>query len=257
MYDKLASIYDYFVNWENRLAYELPFLEQQLRTLGEDPSQLRVMDTACGTGHHAIALANLGFQVSGSDLFPEMVSLADANAKAAGVRVAFRTAGFGSISESFKQPGEFEAVLCLGNSLPHVASEADLKNALRDFKELLRPGGLLLLQMRNFDLVMGEKKRWMEPQTVKDGSTEWLFLRFYDFETDGKIQFNILSLHRKANAPWQTQLTSTHLLPIYSEELKVDLALIGFTDVKLYGNLAAEPYAAGKSGDLVVIATKA
>jgi 2-polyprenyl-3-methyl-5-hydroxy-6-metoxy-1,4-benzoquinol methylase len=50
-------------------AYELPFLEQQLRTLGEDPSQIRVMDTACGTGHHAIALANLGFQVSGSDLF--------------------------------------------------------------------------------------------------------------------------------------------------------------------------------------------
>ena len=40
MYDKLASIYDYFVNWESRLAYELPFLEQQLRTLGEDPSQM-------------------------------------------------------------------------------------------------------------------------------------------------------------------------------------------------------------------------
>lgn len=257
MYDKLASIYDYFVNWENRLAYELPFLEQQLRTLGEDPSQIRVMDTACGTGHHAISLANLGFQVSGSDLFPEMVSLADANAKAAGEKVTFQTAGFGNISASFGQPGQFDAVLCLGNSLPHVDSKKDLQKALRDFNELLQPGGMLVLQMRNFDLVMGEKKRWMEPQSVKDGATEWLFMRFYDFETDGRIQFNILSLHRKENATWQTQLTSTHLLPIYSENLKAELGALGFHDIRLYGNLAAEPYAADSSGDLVLIAYKA
>lgn len=257
MYDKLASIYDYFVNWKSRLAYELPFLEQQLRTLGEDPSQIRVMDTACGTGHHAIALAKLGFQMYGSDLFPEMVSLADANAKAAGEQVSFRTAGFGRISESFGQPGEFDAVLCLGNSLPHVDSNEDLKKTLQDFKQLLRSGGMLLLQMRNFDLVMGEKKRWMEPQTVKDGATEWLFLRFYDFEADGKIQFNILSLHREENAHWQTQLTSTHLLPIHSEQLKKELGALGFRDIQLFGNLAAEPYAANSSADMVLIATKA
>lgn len=253
MYDKLASIYDYFVNWDDRLAYELPFLEQQLRALGKDPSQIRVMDAACGTGHHAIALANIGFQMFGSDLYPEMVSMADANAKAAGEKVTFRTAGFGSINETFKQPGEFDAVLCLGNSLPHVASEQDLKKALQDFKELLRPGGMLLLQMRNFDLVMGEKKRWMEPQTVKEGSTEWLFIRFYDFEADGKIQFNILSLHRKPNAPWHTQLTSTHLLPIFSEKLKAELGTLGFRDIRLYGNLAAAPYEPGSSGDLVLL----
>ncbi len=257
MYDKLASIYDYFVNWEGRLAYELPFLEKQLHTLGEDPSQIRVMDTACGTGHHAIALANLGFQVSGSDLFPEMVGLADANAKAAGKQVAFRTAGFGRISETFGQPGEFDAVLCLGNSLPHVDSNEDLKNTLRDFKDLLCSGGMLLVQMRNFDLVMGEKKRWMEPQTVKDGSTEWLFLRFYDFEDDGKIQFNILSLQRKANAAWQTQLTSAHLLPIYSEQLKAELGALGFRNIQFFGNLAGDSYSAASSGDLVLVAYKA
>ncbi len=257
MYDKLASIYDYFVNWESRLAYELPFLERQLHTLGDDPSQIRVMDTACGTGHHAIALAKLGFNVSGSDLFPQMVSLADANAKAAGEHVSFRTAGFGSISDAFGQPGEFDAVLCLGNSLPHVDSHKDLNITLRDFRDLLRPGGMLLLQMRNFDLVMGEKKRWMEPQSLKDGATEWLFLRFYDFEDDGRIQFNILSLQRKVNSPWQTQLTSTHLLPIHSEQMKTELGLLGFRDIQLFGNLAAEPFLADSSGDLVIIATKA
>jgi len=74
--------------------------------------------------------------------------------------------------------------------------------------------------MRNFDLVMGEKKRWMEPQSVKDGATEWLFLRFYDFETDGRIQFNILSLHRKENTAWQTQLTSNSPLPTSCQSIR-------------------------------------
>lgn len=257
MYDKLATIYDYFVNWNDRLAYELPFLEQHLNTLGDTPANIRVMDTACGTGHHAIALANVGFQMAGSDLFPQMVSLADANARAADAKVVFRTARFGKINETFDQPGGFDAVLCLGNSLPHVTSQADLAATLKDFSDLLRSNGMIILQMRNFDLVMGQKKRWMEPQSVKDGNLEWLFLRFYDFEPDGKIQFNILSLHRKAGSSWQTQLTSTHLLPIFSESLKDSLTSLGFKEIRLYGNLAGEPYSADTSGDLVLVASKA
>jgi SAM-dependent methyltransferase len=72
-----------------------------------------------------------------------MVSLADANAKAAGEKVTFQTAGFGNISASFGQPGQFDAVLCLGNSLPHVDSNEDLQKALRDFNQLLQPAACL------------------------------------------------------------------------------------------------------------------
>ena len=97
----------------------------------------------------------------------------------------------------------------------------------------------------------------MEPQTGKEGATEWLFFRFYDFEANGKIQFNILSLHRKPKAPWHTQLTSTMLLPIYSEELKTELGSLGFRDIKLYGNLAGELFGAYTSGDMVLIVYKA
>lgn len=105
--------------------------------------------------------------------------------------------------------------------------------------------------------MLGEKKRWMEPQTGKEGAKKWLFFLFYDFEADGKIQFNILSLHRKPNAPSHTQLTSTILLPIYSEELKAKLGSLGFRDIKLYGNLAGELFGAYTSGDMVLIVYKA
>jgi glycine/sarcosine N-methyltransferase len=75
----------------------------------------------------------------------------------------------------------FEAVLYLGNSLPHVLDEAGLAAALKDFAAVLRPGGLLVLQ-----------NRWMEPQSAQAGRTEWLFVHFYDFLVDGTIDFNIL-----------------------------------------------------------------
>ena len=111
MYEKLAFVYDYFVNWKSRLAFEMPFLLEQLGSLGEDRGGVRVLDTACGTGQHAIALAEAGFEVTGTDLVPQMVMMAKANAEAAGQRVRFRTAGFGAIATAFGEAEQFEAVL--------------------------------------------------------------------------------------------------------------------------------------------------
>lgn len=88
MYEKFASVYDYFVNWGERLSYEMPFILDQLSQLGKDPYQIKVLDAACGTGKHAIALAQAGYQVAGADLFPQMVQLADLNASAADQRYA-------------------------------------------------------------------------------------------------------------------------------------------------------------------------
>ena len=101
MYDKFASQYDYFVNWKSRLAFEMPFIQEQLSRLSDAPERLKVLDAACGTGQHAIALARLGYDVSGADLFPQMLSLANTNALAADVNITFKAAGFGSIAAVF------------------------------------------------------------------------------------------------------------------------------------------------------------
>lgn len=255
MYDKFASLYDFFVNWKSRLAFELPFMQEQLALLGGSPEEHKLMDTACGTGQHAIALARLGYQVSATDLYPQMVSLANTNALAADVKIRFKTAGFGSIAPAF--PGEqFDAVLCLGNSLPHVNSLSDLQRALQDFAAMMAPGGLLLLQQRNFDAVMQAKNRFMEPQTHSSGDQEWVFFRFYDFEPNGKIQFSVMTLTRRPGSPWESALTSTILLPILSGDLRAALELAGFQDLRFYGNMKGEAYDSAASGDLIVVARK-
>jgi hypothetical protein len=116
---------------------------------------------------------------------------------------------------------------------------------------------MLVLQMRNFDLVMGEKKRWMEPNPSRTVQQSGFSCDFTILKPTGGSSSTSSLFIGKENTAWQTQLTSTHLLPIYSENLKAELGALGFQDIRLYGNLAAEPYAADSSGDLVLIAYKA
>jgi len=253
MYDDLSSDYDRFVNWTNRLAYELPFLQQTLE------GKQRLLDAACGTGMHTIALAQRGFDASGADLSSRMVARARINAAEAGVAVVFREAGFGELAHSYlREPAgqPFDAVLCLGNSLPHAVGPGALEAALRDFAALLRPGGLLLLQNRNFDSVTRTQQRWMEPQAHREDEREWLFQRFYDFLPSGLIQFNMITLRREGLQPWQQHVASSLLRPLTQSDLAAALPAAGFDAVQWFGGLSGEPFDAEKSGNLVALASK-
>jgi glycine/sarcosine N-methyltransferase len=253
MYDAFSSDYDRFVNWENRLAGELPFIEQLLQGLGAQGAPLRVLDAACGTGMHAIALAKRGYQVAGADLSEKMIERARENTESAGVNIQFEPAGFGALTATFGK-GEFDAVVCLGNSLPHLLALPDLVAALEDFATCLRPGGLLLIQNRNFDAVLANQERWMEPQSHREGEQEWVFLRFYDFQPDGLVNFNIVTLTRGSEENWAQRVSSTLLYPLREDETRRALGQAGFSLLALYGSLAGAPFTAQTSGNLVVAA---
>lgn len=256
MYQKFASNYDRFNNWKDRLEFEMPFIEKQLRNLKrETGDRFSILDAACGTGMHAIALAKEGHKISGADLFPEMIKIAQENANSAGVTVDFRAVGFGSLNIEF-DPCRFNAVLCLGNSLPHLLSREDVLDALIDLNECLLPGGLLIIQNRNFNSIMQQKNRWMEPQVFKENDKEWLFQRFYDFETNGTIRFNIVTLSRTLEADWQMSIDHTLLRPLLYEDLSGMLPTSGFSSIKMFGDMTGNEFNPGLSPNLIVVAKK-
>jgi SAM-dependent methyltransferase len=275
LYDALADDYDRFVNWPERLARELPFLEGIFRELGVK----RVLDAACGTGWHAIALAQRGYQAAGADLSLPMVQLARENARRAGVDVPFLAAGLGHLTGAFQSaepaphsstlplshspkqsacqsttlpPPPFDALLCLGNSLPHLLTAEAVAGALADFAALLQPGGLAVIQNRNFDRVMARRQRFMDPQSHQSPEGEWIFVRFYDFH-DETITFNMIRL-RRTEGRWAQDLDSTELHPLRREELAEALAAAGFGRVAFYGGYDGSAFDPAQSGDLIVVA---
>jgi glycine/sarcosine N-methyltransferase len=250
MYDDFSSDYDRFVDWPGRLAVELPFIEHQLQAVGAR----RVLDAACGTGMHALALARRGYAAVGADLSPGMIARARANAAAAGVGVPFEVAGFGGLNA---QVGTgFDALLCLGNSLPHLLAPADLAAALADFAACLRPEGLLLIQNRNFDAVLARGERWMDPQAHQEGNVEWLFLRFYDLNPDGTLTFNLVTLRREGSDAWRQHVLTTRLWPLRQEELIAALSPAGFGEVTCWGDTQGASFDPARSPNLVVTAQR-
>lgn len=249
-YDALSADYDVFVDWPARLAYELPWLEEQLRLAGAR----RVLDVACGTGQHALALAERGLEATGVDISPAMVARAKEEAARRGAAARFEVLGFGGLAAGL--PERFDALLCLGNSIPHLVDAAALAAGLADLRRVLRPGGLVILQQRNFDRVLARQERYMPPQAARRGDDEWLFVRFYDFE-GADLRFNLLRHHRHGRAPWEWHAEQTRLRAWQHAELTAALADAGFRGLQAYGNLAGEPFDPAQSSDLVLVAASA
>jgi glycine/sarcosine N-methyltransferase len=257
MYDSFSLDYDRFINWPNRLAFELPYIQQQLAILNPAIDQpLSILDAACGTGMHAVALAQQGYTVFAADLSAGMIERARVNAAASGVDVQYAAAGFGCLAQVFHDQRDFpfDAVLCLGNSLPHLLTRTELDAALADFSACLKPGGLLLIQNRNFDAVTTQRQRWMEPQAYREAEREWIFMRFYDFEADGLINFNIVTLYREGDAPWVQHINNSRLRPLLRGELAGALLSTGFHAITCYGGMDASPFDPISSGNLVITA---
>ncbi|MGC8960528.1 MAG: class I SAM-dependent methyltransferase [Chloroflexia bacterium] len=248
LYDDLGADYDRFVDWEGRLALELPAIEKVLGRIGARS----LLDAACGTGRHAIALARKGYRVVGADLSTAMLECARQNAREAGVGVSFIQAGLGKLARHLAGP--FDAVLCLGHSLPHLLSAAEVEAALRDFAVLLRPGGLLLVQNRNDEKLLRQGQRFLPLSTRREGDQEWLFFRFLDLDPR-RLTFHLVTFHR-AGAEWHYRVSTTTHRPLPQEELETALRRAGFDEIVFYGSWQMEPFDPERSGDLVAVARR-
>jgi SAM-dependent methyltransferase len=105
---------------------------------------LRVLEPACGTGRHLIALARMGHRGLGVDLSASMVRFARAEAKRAGVS-AHATFMCADMSRLKLEAGSVDVAFCLINSIRHLLSEAAMVRHLRCVRRGLRAGGVYLV----------------------------------------------------------------------------------------------------------------
>jgi SAM-dependent methyltransferase len=96
----------------------------------------RALDAACGTGRHARHLVELGYEVLGIDLTPEMLERAAINVPQA----RFLEADLLAIPAADEQ---LDLVVC-GLALSHVA---DLRAGVEELARVLRPGGQLVISV--------------------------------------------------------------------------------------------------------------
>ncbi|TDD38263.1 class I SAM-dependent methyltransferase [Saccharopolyspora elongata] len=108
----------------------------------------RLLDVGCGTGRDARCWTALGYRVTGLDCSPQMVSHAQEHCPEADFVVADMRS-FGPL------PAEFDVITCLDSAFLYCHGNDDVDAFLRRCHEHLRPGGLLIAEMRNGAFFLG------------------------------------------------------------------------------------------------------
>ncbi len=243
-YDRFDT-YDLLVNWPSRLPSEAPFFQQ----LFQKHRVQSVLDVACGTGQHALLFARWGLKVTGTDLSANMIRRAKQNA-AGDLPVHFLEAGFGELRN--KAPGPYDATTCLGNSLPHILTEADLEEALADFRAVLKPGGILVLQNNNYDAILKERRRFMPLANTHQAGREYLFFRFFDFENKERVIFNLVTLVKEGET-WSYHTDAVPQRPLLQSDLEERLRRTGFSQLVFYGDCQSNAFDLQESPNLIVV----
>lgn len=102
-----------------------------------------VCDVACGWGYHLEELGD-DFDIVGLDIDPIVVD----HAKCLMGHQAFVADWLDRGSLCSRET--HDALLCLGNSLPLLQNRDQLEQALMNWKELLNPSGIVLIEIRAF-----------------------------------------------------------------------------------------------------------
>lgn len=144
----LAEKWDEIVDWDLRAASEGDFFIDLLRRHGAR----RVLDVATGTGFHSCRLLAAGFDVTSVDGSPAMLAKAERNALARGLNFQPVRADWRRLSQQVQGP--FDAIICLGNSFTHLFTDLERRQALAEYHRVLKPGGILVLDQRNYDLIL-------------------------------------------------------------------------------------------------------
>jgi glycine/sarcosine N-methyltransferase len=101
-----------------------------------------IVDAGCGTGRHSAFLADAGFDVIGVDSSPAMIEVARARGSGARFEV-------GDLL-TWRPPAPVDGVLCRG-VLNDCTEDEQRQRGLDSLFQMLRPGGLLVLSVREIE----------------------------------------------------------------------------------------------------------
>ncbi|TLX71978.1 class I SAM-dependent methyltransferase [Labilibacter sediminis] len=171
----------------------------------------RVLDAGCGTGSLAIELGRRGAAVEAFDLDLSMIQVAEDKCPQA-LNVKFSEGDLLTFGNDYPA-ARYDVVYCFGNTLAHLSGEDDFNVFLQSAKTLLKPRGLLLFQVVNYDRIMREKIDHLP--TIE--SDRFVFERNYSFPKEDVVLFSTILKEKSSEVTLEQKVP---LFPMQSELIK-------------------------------------
>ena len=227
-YEALADYYHLiFEDWNASIARQAAVLNALLQP--EVPgSPLRVLDCACGIGTQAIGFAQAGHPVVASDLSPAAVARARREAESRRLDISFAVSDMTSLAEIAE--ANFDVVVALDNALPHL-SELQLKQAAMSMSGKLRPGGVLIASIRDYDQLIVERPTVQGPSFYGVAGNRRIVHQVWDWLDNERYAVH-LYITVEDNGRWRSHHFASEYRCLLRSELTAALHNAGLEPVR-------------------------
>lgn len=179
-YDGLAPLYHLiFKDWEASVTWQAEVLDRLIRDEWGG-AVTSVLDVSCGIGTQAIGLAQRGYDVTASDLSPQMVARANREATQRGLAIDFSTADMRRADAHHQRT--FDVVIACDNAVPHLLSDVEIMEAFHALYRCLEPGGGCIITVRNYDAVERSGTRMIPYGLREEAGTRYVVFQVWDFD---------------------------------------------------------------------------
>jgi SAM-dependent methyltransferase len=243
-YDALAPFYHLiFPDWEASIARQAAALDEVIRAETGAAGERTVLDLACGIGTQALGLAALGYRVTASDLSPGAVRRLRDEAARRGLGIDAKVADMRGARDAHGRA--FDVVLCADNALPHLLTDGEILDALRDFRRCTAPGGICLVSIRDYESIDLQTAR-MHPHGVREeNGARWVIFQVWD-PRPPLYETSMYVVEDRGNANVQTRVMRATYYALPVPRLLELMREAGFDDVRRLDGAFYQPLIVGR-----------
>lgn len=245
VYSNLAPVYDYFIDWDDRIRREDPFFQH----LFQERLATSLLDLGCGTGGHSIHWAGLGYNVVGIDSAPDMIEFARQRAEKEELDAEFQCFPMTDFASRIQL--KFDGIVCVGNNAAHLLEPAHVKRLFSESVQSLKDTGVAVFHLLNYQRILEHKRRDFPAKSRRVDDKEYLFLRYYDFLSP-YLEFHFVVAVRENNE-WTSKSYQLKHYPWKKEELIPLAKEAGFTQIMTYGGYDFSEFDPDTSSDLLLV----